>query len=69
MAGYLYEQMTDDRFQELCQALLTVSFPGVRCFPVGQADGGVTRRWPGKGLSSRSNGSGIPSGCATRCGG
>src|SRR5271154_3334154 len=40
MAGYLYEQMTDDRFQELCQALLTVTFPGVRCFPVGQADGG-----------------------------
>ena len=32
--------MTDDRFQELCQALLTVSFPGVRCFRCGQADGG-----------------------------
>ena len=40
MGGYLYEQMTGDRFQELCQALLTVIFPGVRCFPVGQADGG-----------------------------
>jgi hypothetical protein len=40
MASYLYEQMTGDRFQELCQALLTVAFPGVRCFPVSQADGG-----------------------------
>jgi hypothetical protein len=32
--------MEPDRFQKLCQALLVAEHPGVRCFPVGQADGG-----------------------------
>src|SRR5687768_4081157 len=37
---YLYEQLGDERFQELCQALLARELPNVQCFPVGQRDGG-----------------------------
>ncbi len=37
---YPLEALGPDRFQRLCQALLAREFPGVRCFPVGQADGG-----------------------------
>ena len=37
---YLYEVLTPDRFQELCQALIVKRFPNTNCFPVGQADGG-----------------------------
>lgn len=37
---YLYEQLGDERFQELCQALLVKELPHVQCFPVGQRDGG-----------------------------
>ena len=37
---YLYERLTDKRFQELCGALLAHLFPNVTCYPVGQADGG-----------------------------
>ncbi len=37
---FLYEQLTDRSFQRLCQAVLADFVPGVRCFPVGQADGG-----------------------------
>lgn len=37
---YLYERLTDKRFQELCGALLVHISPNVTCYPVGQADGG-----------------------------
>ena len=37
---YLYERLGDQRFQQLCSALLAHVFPGATCFPVGQADGG-----------------------------
>lgn len=37
---YLYERLTEKRFQQLCNALLVHEFPGVTCFPVGQKDGG-----------------------------
>lgn len=37
---YQYEQLGDERFQELCQALLVKELPHVQCFPVGQPDGG-----------------------------
>src|SRR5690349_20296517 len=40
MATYDYEQVAPDRFQQLCQALLTGEFPNLQRFPVGQADGG-----------------------------
>lgn len=49
---YLYERLGDKRFQELCNALLAAEFTGgeVRCFPVGQADGGrdAVRRHNGR---------------------
>ncbi|MCI0915560.1 hypothetical protein JNA64_00090 [Pseudomonas stutzeri] len=38
--SYLLEQLGDERFQQLCQALLVSLFPEVQCFPVGQPDGG-----------------------------
>jgi hypothetical protein len=43
---YALENLGDERFQQLCQALLTKANPGVQCFPVGQPDGGrdATRR-------------------------
>jgi hypothetical protein len=37
---YLYEQLTPDRFQHFCQALLAAKFPTAQCLPVGQPDGG-----------------------------
>ncbi|KEQ22242.1 NACHT domain-containing protein [Paenibacillus tyrfis] len=38
--NYLLENLGDERFQELCQALLIKEFPNVQCFPIGQPDGG-----------------------------
>ncbi len=37
---YPLESLNPDSFQELIQALLIQEFPGLQCFPVGQADGG-----------------------------
>ena len=37
---YQLENLGDERFQELCQALLVREFPDVQCFPVGMPDGG-----------------------------
>lgn len=37
---YHYEMLGDERFQELCQSLISVSFPNTQCLPVGQPDGG-----------------------------
>lgn len=37
---YNFEALGDERFQKVCQALLTASFPNVQCLPVGQPDGG-----------------------------
>src|SRR5947199_146229 len=37
---YHYETLGDERFQELCQSLLTATFPNIQCLPVGQPDGG-----------------------------
>lgn len=37
---YLYENIGEDRFQELCQSLLSREFPQTQCFPVRQPDGG-----------------------------
>ena len=37
---YGYENLGDDRFQQLCQAILTTTHPEVQCLPVGQPDGG-----------------------------
>ncbi|MHA3700760.1 NACHT domain-containing protein [Jatrophihabitans sp. YIM 134969] len=41
---YLYERLSEKRFQQLCGALLAVSFPDVSCFPVGHSDGGRDAR-------------------------
>jgi len=35
-----YESLLDERFQMLCQSLLTLEYPGVQCMPVGMPDGG-----------------------------
>ena len=37
---YPLENLGPERFQQLCQALLTKEFPRVQCFPVAQPDGG-----------------------------
>ncbi|MBY2937564.1 NACHT domain-containing protein [Rhizobium leguminosarum] len=37
---YHYDTLGDERFQELCQALISASFPNAQCLPVGQPDGG-----------------------------
>ncbi len=37
---YNLETLGDERFQHLCQALLTKAFPATQCLPVGQRDGG-----------------------------
>lgn len=37
---YLYEGLSPERFQQLCQSLLVAIFPNVQCLPVGQPDGG-----------------------------
>jgi hypothetical protein len=38
--SYPLENLNDETFQSLCQALLAKEFPGISCFPVGQPDGG-----------------------------
>lgn len=37
---YIFENLGEDRFQELCQSLLIKEFPNVQCFPIRQPDGG-----------------------------
>lgn len=37
---YPFENLTPEKFQLFCQALLTKEFPDVMCMPVGQPDGG-----------------------------
>ncbi|MCE9596728.1 MAG: NTPase (NACHT family)-like protein [Spirochaetia bacterium] len=37
---YSLEQLGPERFQEVCQALLTKAFPRTQCFPIAQPDGG-----------------------------
>lgn len=48
---YLYERLGEKRFQQLCNALLALAFPDVRCFPVGQKDGGRDAARPNQGRS------------------
>ena len=38
--SYIYEGLGDERFQQLCQAILTTTHQDVQCLPVGQPDGG-----------------------------
>jgi hypothetical protein len=38
--AYNLEELGDERFQQLCQAVLTRAFPDLQCLPVGQPDGG-----------------------------
>ena len=38
--NYSLENLGPERFQEICQALLSRAFPSTQCFPVGQPDGG-----------------------------
>jgi hypothetical protein len=40
MNTHNYEDLGDEYFQMLCQALLVREYPGVQCFPVGMPDGG-----------------------------
>lgn len=37
---YHFEQLSDDTFQKLCQAILKAERPLVQCLPVSQRDGG-----------------------------
>lgn len=37
---YHYDALGDERFQELCQALIVAAFPNTQCLPTGQPDGG-----------------------------
>src|SRR4051794_6674481 len=37
---YLYEQLSPEKFQHLCQSILVSQFPNVQCLPVAQPDGG-----------------------------
>lgn len=37
---YRLEALGDDRFQKLCQSILTATYPNVQCLPVNQSDGG-----------------------------
>lgn len=37
---YHYDALNDERFQELCQALIVTHSPNAQCLPVGQPDGG-----------------------------
>ena len=37
---YQFENLGEDRFQHLCQALLIPEFSNVQCFPIRQQDGG-----------------------------
>ena len=38
--AYNFEELGDERFQHLCQAVLARCFPEIQCLPVGQPDGG-----------------------------
>jgi hypothetical protein len=38
--NYPFENLNDESFQQICQALIVKEHPGVQCFPVGQPDGG-----------------------------
>ena len=38
--AYNLEELGDERFQQLCQAVVTRAFPDLQCLPVGQPDGG-----------------------------
>lgn len=44
LSPYLYERLGDQRFQQLCSAVLAHLHPDVTCFPVGQPDGGRDAR-------------------------
>src|SRR5688572_28577161 len=35
-----YENLGEERFQHLCQSIMTAAFPEIQCLPVGQPDGG-----------------------------
>jgi hypothetical protein len=35
-----FENLTPERFQQLCQSLIVKEFPQTTCFPIGQPDGG-----------------------------
>src|SRR4051812_12681607 len=37
---YLYEQLSPEKFQQLCQAIISSEFPNTQCLPVAQPDGG-----------------------------
>jgi hypothetical protein len=37
---YLFENLGDERFQELCTCIISNEFPNMQAFPVGQPDGG-----------------------------
>lgn len=37
---YQYENLGDERFQELCSCIISKEFPNIQAFPVGQPDGG-----------------------------
>lgn len=37
---YPYEQLSPEKFQLFCQALLTKEFPNIQCLPIAQPDGG-----------------------------
>jgi hypothetical protein len=37
---YIYENLGDERFQEMCHAIINSEFPNSQAFPVGQPDGG-----------------------------
>ncbi|KQO79006.1 hypothetical protein [Rhizobium sp. Leaf262] len=43
---YFYENLDEDRFQRLAQAVLTTTFPNVQCLPVKQPDGGRDAFFP-----------------------
>ena len=46
---YLYQRLSEKEFQQLCGALLRLSNPGMRCYPVGMSDGGKDAEAPGDG--------------------
>jgi len=53
---YHYEALGDERFQQLCQALIVADFPEAQCLPVGQPDGGRDAYWIRHALTSSSAG-------------
>lgn len=38
--NYPFENLTPEKFQQFCQALLAHEYPNLQCFPVAQPDGG-----------------------------